>query len=271
VDDELGAPEQRLVRHRVHVADDDVRLVASRHERVGPPVHADEDRLEVADVRADDREVAFGLGAARHDEGVSVAEACPKLRHLDAFGEEGRLLAEVAKRVLGECLERFAHATALFVQVAGELVDLALSAGGEAGAVAEEARAANDEWLAFLHRLEEPGARCVDQADPAFDQGQRPRVRVVARQGRRDVDHHAHAALQELLGRDAVEVGMVDDGDVVRTETADEAFRPLVQFRGSVELDEGHLRRTVERNSAPPSIRSSSSRRSEADSRSIWV
>ena len=64
---------------------------------------------------------------------------------------------------------------------------------------------------------------------------------------------------------------MVDDGDVVGPEALDETLRPLVQPRGPVELDEGQLRRTVERNSAPPSIRSSSSRRSASDSRSIRV
>ena len=52
VHDDLGAAAQRVVGHRVHVADDEVGLVPRLDERVGAAVDADEHRLVLADVVA---------------------------------------------------------------------------------------------------------------------------------------------------------------------------------------------------------------------------
>ena len=51
VHDELGAGAERFVGDGVHVADDQVGRVAGLEQPVGAAVHADEDRLELADVR----------------------------------------------------------------------------------------------------------------------------------------------------------------------------------------------------------------------------
>ena len=65
---------------------------------------------------------------------------------------------------------------------------------------------------------------------------------------------------------------MVDDRDVVRREPLGEVLRAPVDPGAAGELDEG-AHWTLERNSRPPSIRCSSSRRSASASRSIrvWV
>ena len=52
VHDDLGAAAQGRVGDRVHVADDEVGLVAGLEERVGAAVDADEDRAVLADVAA---------------------------------------------------------------------------------------------------------------------------------------------------------------------------------------------------------------------------
>ena len=54
VDDELGAARERRIRDGIHVADDDVRPVARFTQGVRTAVDADEHRLEVPDVAADD-------------------------------------------------------------------------------------------------------------------------------------------------------------------------------------------------------------------------
>ena len=89
VDDQLGAGAERLVGDRVHVADDHVRPQPELEQRVGAAVDRHEHRLEVADVAADDRQVALHPGAARDDERVTVAEARVERREVDAAGEDG--------------------------------------------------------------------------------------------------------------------------------------------------------------------------------------
>ena len=209
---------------------------------------------------------------ARDDERVPVAEARLERREVDPLGQQPPLLAQVAQRVVGELLQRLGDAALLLGERAGELVLLERAAGREAGAVPEEARAANGQLLAVRELVEEVGVVDVDQADAAADEQQRPRVRIAARLRRRDVDDDADARLDELLGRDAVEVGVVDDRDVVGVQPADELLRPLAEPRRAGVLDRGSCgHRRVEMNSLPPSIRSSSSRRCASSSSSIRV
>jgi hypothetical protein len=87
--------------------------------------------------------------------------------------------------------------------------------------------------------VEERGAGGVDQADAAADELERARVREAAALRGRDVDDDAATRLRELLRRDAVEVGVVDDRDVVRGEALDEMLRPPVEPRGAGELRGG--------------------------------
>ena len=99
--------------------------------------------------------------------------------------------------------------------------------------------AADGQPLTVRDLVEELAARHVDQADAAADEEERAWVRVAARVRRRDVDDDADARLDELLGRDAVEVGVVDDRDVVGVQPADELLRPLAEPRRAGVFDEG--------------------------------
>ena len=238
-----------------------------------PAVDGDEHRPEVADVAADDLEIALVARPAGDDERMPVAEARLERGEVDPLREQLALVAEVAERVVGELLQRLGDAPLLLQQRAGELVLLERPPGREARAVPEEARAADGQPLAVRELVEELRVVDVDQADAAAHELERARVRVAARLRGRDVDDDAHAGLDELLGRDAVDVGVVDDGDVVRVQPADELLRPLAEACRAGVLDQAQLIASVEMNSLPPSMRSSSSRRCASSSGSIrvWV
>ena len=238
VDEDLGAAAERRVRDRVHVADDHVRLPALLHQRLGAAVHRDQHGPEVAHVRAHDPEVALVARAARDDERVAVAEAGAELREVDPLGQQPPFLAEVPQRVVGEVLQRLGDAALLLGERIGQLVLAERAAGREAGAVPEQARSPHGQLLAVRELVEELRAGDVDQAHAAADEEQRPRVRVAARLRRGDVDDDAHARLDELLGRDAVDVGVVDDRDVVGAEAAHELLRPLAEPRRAGVLDQ---------------------------------
>src|SRR6185503_4110260 len=273
VDDELGAALERLVRDRVHVAHDHVRLVAGLEEVVGAAVDADEHGLEVADVRLDDVQVALHPGAAGHHEGMPVAKARLHLREPDPFGKELRLVTKVPEGVLGEALERLGDAASLLGQFRLDVRLRQGAAGREPRAVAEEARAADDEGLAVPDLLEEIGVAVhVDEPDPAAHQLERPGVREAPAHRGRDVDDDAYVRGEKLLRGHAVEVAVVDDRDVVRPEAPDEALRPLVEPRVTRELPEAHCW-TASMNSAPPSILSTSSLLADSAKRSmrVWV
>ena len=119
-----------------------------------------------------------------------------------------------------------------------ELGLLECPAGRDTRPVPEEAPAANGEPLAVRDLVEELAARHVDQANASADEEERAGVRVAARVRRRDVDDDADARLDQLLGRDAVEIGVVDDRDVVGVQPADELLRPLAEPGGAGVLDE---------------------------------
>src|SRR6185503_1553855 len=242
-------------------------------EGVGAAVDADEHGLEVADVRLDDVQVALHPGAAGHHEGVPVAKARLHLREPDPFGKELRLVTKVPEGVLGEALERLGDAASLLGQLRLDVRLRQGAAGREARAVAEEARAADDEGLAVPDLLEEVGVAVhVDEPDPAAHKLERPGVREAPAHRGRDVDDDAYVRGEKLLRGHAVEVAVVDDRDVVRPEAPDEALRPLVEPRVTRELPEAHCW-TASMNSAPPSILSTSSLLADSAKRSmrVWV
>ena len=100
VHDDLGPAAQRVVGHRVHVADDEVGPVPRLDERVGAAVDADEDRLVLADVVAERLQVLLVVVAAHDDEGVPAVEVGADVGHADAVEEQLALLAQVVHGVL---------------------------------------------------------------------------------------------------------------------------------------------------------------------------
>ena len=185
MDQELRPRLQSPVGDGVHVADDHVRLVPRLEQRVCATVDADENRLEVADVRLDDPQIALVTGAARDDERVAVTKPRLDHREVDPLGEDPPLLAEVAHGVLGEGLERFRHPSTLLGQRGREVLRLQDLPRGHAIAVPEDARAADRDELAVGDLVEELRARRIDQANASANEQQRARVREPARLRRR--------------------------------------------------------------------------------------
>ena len=112
----------------------------------------------------------------------------------------------------------------------------------EAVAVPEQAAAAHRQPLALADLVEESRARSVDQPNAAADEQQWARVRKPAALRRSDVDDDPDARLEQLFRGDTIEIGVVDDRDVVGAEPAGQVLRAPVELRGAGELDEarGH-------------------------------
>jgi hypothetical protein len=229
-------------------------------QRIGAAVDGDQHRLEVANVRAHHPQIALVTGAACDNECVAIAESRRQRRKVDSLGEHLSFLAQVAHRVLGEGLERLGDAAALVAERPFQLALLEDAAGRQARAVAVEPGPADRDQLTLVEVVEEIGARRVDQPHASAHEREWPRVREASGLRRSHVHDDADARLDELLGGHAVEIGVVDDRDVVRRQPLDEVLRPPVELRVAGELDEAH-RPTLDRNSRPPSMRCSSSRR----------
>jgi hypothetical protein len=86
----------------------------------------------------------------------------------------------------------------------------------EPRSVAEEARPANHELLALANLFEELVLGDVDETNAAAHELEGAHGRQATRRGARDVEDDAHTALEQLLSRHAIDVLLIDDGDVVR-------------------------------------------------------
>jgi hypothetical protein len=207
------------------------------------------------------------------DECVPVAEARPQRRKVDSLREEPALFAQVAHGVVGERFQCLRDPTLLLRERRRELLRLERPSGCDARPVPIEARASHGQQLAVAHVVEQRGALSVDQTHAASHEQKRPRIRETPGVGRRHVHDHAHTRLDQLLCRHPVEIGVVDDRDVVRFQPAREVLGPPVEPSRPRVLDERSKRghRTVCRNSWPPSIRRTSSCLPSSSSCSIRV
>ena len=216
MDEQLGAAPQRGVGDRVHVADDHVRLVAGLDQRVGAAVDADQHRLEVADVRPHDPQVALVAGPAGDDERVPVAEARLQRREVDPLGEQAALppsgAAACSRRTLdsdsvtrprcsasARSSSRSSRARPRARHVPFRKTLAPRTVSGSPSATSSNSGAPGASISVTPPRTSSSG--------PGF--GNRPES------DSDDVDDDADARLEQLLGGDAVEVGVVDDRDVV--------------------------------------------------------
>ena len=150
-------------------------------------------------------------------------------RELDAAGQQVGLLAHVGDRVLGELGQRLVDPLALLLQLAFQL-GAAEDPAAQHLLVADQHRAAVDpQPVAVFEQLEEAGAGGVDEADPLPRQHQRAGVGVLAVGGGRGVEDRGDAGFDQLLGGDAVDVDVVDDGDVAGPQALDQVLGPLAQ------------------------------------------
>ena len=241
VDEQLRAGAQRTVRDRVHVADDHVRLVARLEQCVRAAVDCDQHRLEVADVRpAPCAGRACNRGRARRRAragrgSVSRAAGSRCLRRA-AFPPRGGSAS---------CSRRTPRAPRSRVRA-----DRRARARAQARRARDRSRGTcrcgRDRRRA--RSAARPRARGrTDPAPSASISRTPPRTSASGPGfGKRpdwdgdDVDDDAHAGLDELLRRDAVDVGVVDDRDVVRRQALHEILRAAVELGVAGELDEAH-------------------------------
>src|SRR6266550_7855759 len=192
---------------------------------------------------------------------MTVTKARLHRRKLDPLRQQLSFLPQVAHRVLCKRLERFGDPAALFGELPFELPLIEHLPRRKASSIAVETGTAHGQQLALVHVFEETVSRHIDQADAAAHERKWSWIWKAAGLRGSDVDHDAHTGLEERFRRNAIEIRMVDDRDVVGREPLDEILRAAVQLRGPGELDKAHVC-TLERNSRPPSMRCSSSRRS---------
>jgi hypothetical protein len=77
----------------------------------------------------------------------------------------------------------------------------------------------------------------VDEADPGARQHQRPGVRILAVGRRRRVHHRRDPAGDQLLGRDPVDVHVVDHGHVARLQPLHQVLRAPAEPRRALDRD----------------------------------
>ena len=167
---------------------------------------------------------------------MPVAEAGAQRRQLEPRREGPRLLLEVAQRVLGERLERVGDPALLLGERLLERDGVEDGALRHERPVPPDAAAVDADELPVGEHVEERRAGGVDEPDARAHELERAGVREPPRRGARDVDDRPDAGLRELLGRDAVDVGVVDDRDVLGAEALDEVLRPPAEPGATADL-----------------------------------
>ncbi len=82
--------------------------------------------------------------------------------------------------------------------------------------------------VAFLDLQQQERPHPVDQRNAHLDQDQRPEIRITPGDRAARVDDRGHAAGNQPLGRDAVEVLVVDDGNLAGLQSLEELLRPAI-------------------------------------------
>ena len=153
--------------------------------------------------------------AANDHERGAVAEVGGEARHLDLPGEQLALLAHVLDRVVREALERLADLAAAGLGLgahAGEVEHFAAGRAPRPSRVTSPSRTviASPSESSIEQRI----VRQVDQVDARFDEQLGAEVRVGAAGGGAAVQHRADVRGDQLLGRDPVDVEVVDQRDI---------------------------------------------------------
>ena len=102
------------------------------------------------------------------------------------------------------------------------------------------------------HVVHDRGAHVVDEDHAGPHESHRPAVRVPTADRRGGVDHGRHAGVDQAVGGDAVDVGVVDDGDVARLQALDEVLGALAHPGATDHLAVGRRAGAVGGASASP-------------------
>ena len=228
VDDQLGARAKRGVARRVHVAQDHVRLAARLEERVRPAVNADQHRLDVADVRRAAPAGPCGRCVpAHHDQRVAVAEPRPRpagsrsrparsapssRRWAIVFSAKSMRASSIRARCSASC--------------SASSATLKDAARRQHRPVASNLAAGDRDEVTVPQLLEERRGGCVDQPDAGLARASAARRSGSGRSSEGATFTTAGTRRgHEVLSGDPIEVRVVDDRDVRRTQAADEHLR----------------------------------------------
>jgi hypothetical protein len=242
----LGTAAQRGLAGGVHVAHDHVRHEPLFDQRLRGPVDRDDDGAPVANERPQRAQVALMAHPAHDHERGAVAKVGLEAGQLDPARQELALLAHVLHRVAREALERLADlappgfrvgAHPLRIEHLAARQELAAAehlandrperrpAVGARGHRVRRRRGDHNELIAVGDRLEQPVVGKVDEQDARLDEQLRTQVGIGPRGGRATVQHRRGARRDQLLGRHAVDVHVIDERDLAAAEMSDEQLR----------------------------------------------
>ncbi len=228
---QLGPAAQRLVGAGVHVADDHVRSVARLDQRVRAAVHAHQQWTVLADVGPQGIQVAAVVVAADHDQHVPALD-------LGARRRGRRRPPAAAPSPPGgrsSCCRRTPRSGPT-----GPPGRTAAARRGSRWCRACPRRPPSPWWSSSRPPSSvsrSPSCTAVkicvtdvvDQRDAGVHQDAGSQVRVAARDRRDGVDHRRHPGLDQRLGADPVQVGVVDDGDLPGPQSLGEVLGAAVE------------------------------------------
>ena len=204
-------------------------------QRVGAAVDADEHRLVLADVRTQRGEVAAVVVAAHDDERVAARRTCVcSGGSVERLEGEPRLLLDVLERVGGEALELGADGGARRLHRAPRSRPrrARVPAADAARRRARSRRPSMRSDVAFVRRASMSSAPTSSTSGiPACTTRIGPPFGIAAGDRRRRVDHRDDARLDQAVGGDPVEVGVVDHRDLARLEPLDQVLGAPVDAR----------------------------------------
>ena len=166
--------------------------------------------------------------AADDDEGVPAAELRLDRRQLDRLERQLRLALDVLEGVHGEPLELAADRGARPVHGGLDLVGGERVAAGDQLVATPDLGALDTNLLALAQAVEHVLTGSVDERDAGLHHPDRTAVWIPPRDRFTRVHDRGHPRLDEPVGGDAVEIPVVDHGDVAGLKTLDEVLGPAV-------------------------------------------
>src|SRR5262245_5747521 len=229
--DEFGTAGQGAVRDRVHVADDEVRLVARVEQRISTAVHRNQHRFELSDVGPQRLQIFPVTVAARDHKGMPALKLRPERRHPDAIDELLEIAADVFDRIRHEGPDLRGQVGLGIDRCARHRVGGLHCPLGNDGLADVERVPVKANGPPIAHLLEDLGADVVDQRDARLKEKLRSKIRIPARHTGRCVDDCNDLALQQGFRADPVQVRVVDDGDVAGPQAPGQVLGAAIEPR----------------------------------------
>ena len=228
---ELGAAMQRDRRERVEVADDDVGRAAVVDQRVGTAVDGDEHGAVLAYVRPERAQIVLVVESAHDHQRVATADLGRKRRQRDRLEAALGLLVDELEGVASERAQLGADAQARLLHPVVDLVRGQQLPRGQLLTVAPERVVAELDHFAVSKGVHHRSADGVEQWYPRRDDAFRTAVRIPPRDRTVGVHDGRYARGEQALGRDAIEVAVVDDRDLAPPDPLGQVLGPRADPR----------------------------------------